>query len=493
MGYVAVPAASASTMPGQLLGFGGNDYGQLARTPDHYNINLPAVAGLPAAAGRVVDAAVGEDFSLALTSSGRLYAFGDNYNGALGTTTNAGTTMPVATPTQVILPGLKGHIVQVAAGWEQSLVLTSTGQVYAFGINWEGELGNSTNIGTPAANPTPTRVTLPGATGSPVRIAAGYETSYALTSTGELFAWGEGDSGQLGTGSTSYENPTPAPVLINGSSTRVASFSVGGAHVLVLTKAGALYAFGSNQQGQLGRAQYSGTTHPFPKPIPVQLPGGSGRVVLTAAGDESSYVATSTGRLYAFGGNVNGQLCSTLNYATYKPNPIFQVVPLGQIKGRIVQLQAGYYDLLILSSSGRLYACGSDGFGQLGVPINKKGNFDQLTAASLIGPGTTLDTLAPGPVAEHTLAIVADLRVTTSSLARGTAGKTYRVTIRASGGTPAFRWSAVGLPRGLTIGSLTGKLHGTPTTAGRHTVTLTVSDAQGITTTRQLPLVIATP
>lgn len=77
---------------------------------------------------------------------------------------------------------------QIAAGADHSLVLTSSGQLYAFGYNDDGELGNATNNNTEAANPMPTLVTLPGQSGAATQIAAGAFHSLVLTSSGRCTA-----------------------------------------------------------------------------------------------------------------------------------------------------------------------------------------------------------------------------------------------------------------------------------------------------------------
>ncbi len=99
--------------------------------------------------------------SAATTSPGETYAFGENSSGQLGNATNTGTSNPNPTPSLVTLPGAGGSVVQVAAGFAHSLALTSTGQLYAFGLNEFGELGNATNNGTANPNPTPTPVRSP--------------------------------------------------------------------------------------------------------------------------------------------------------------------------------------------------------------------------------------------------------------------------------------------------------------------------------------------
>ena len=87
--------------------------------------------------------------------------------GELGNTINnlSAKLEPNPIPALVSLPGEVGPVVQVAAGDYHSLALTASGQVYAFGDNQKGQLGNSVNLESSAANPTPRLVSLPGASG----------------------------------------------------------------------------------------------------------------------------------------------------------------------------------------------------------------------------------------------------------------------------------------------------------------------------------------
>ena len=145
---------------------------------------------LPGQIGPVTQLAGGTGHSLVVTSSGQLYGFGDNPYGQLGNATNNGTTTPNPTPTLVTLPGQIGTVVQIAAGAYHSLVVTSSGQLYAFGHNEYGQLGNATNNGTTTPNPTPTLVELPGQIGPVTQVAAGVGHSLAATASGQLYAFG---------------------------------------------------------------------------------------------------------------------------------------------------------------------------------------------------------------------------------------------------------------------------------------------------------------
>jgi alpha-tubulin suppressor-like RCC1 family protein len=139
---------------------------------------------LPGAGGPVTKVAASGAFSLVVTSTGQLYAFGYNLMGQLGRATNIGTDNPNRTPTLVRLPGAGGPVTKIAAGALHSLVVTSTGQLYAFGSDSDGQLGPATKYGTQKPNPTPTLVRLPGATGAVTKIAAGDLFSLVVTSAG---------------------------------------------------------------------------------------------------------------------------------------------------------------------------------------------------------------------------------------------------------------------------------------------------------------------
>ena len=252
---------------------------------------VPEGGGRVRVAGRLIAVAVLVSALVALaapspalaSAAGQLYAFGDNQYGQLGSATNNGTTTPNPTLTLVGLPGQTGPVAQVAAGFTHSLAVTSTGQLYAFGENYYGQLGITTNTGTTNANP-PALVGLPGQTGPVVQVAAGYTHSLAVTSTGQLYAFGENDFGELGSTTSSGTTDANPPALVGlpGQTGPVVQAAAGASHSLAVTSTGQLYAFGDNQSGQLGDTTNYGTTSPNPTPVAggaagSDRPGGPGR------------------------------------------------------------------------------------------------------------------------------------------------------------------------------------------------------------------------
>jgi alpha-tubulin suppressor-like RCC1 family protein len=438
----------------------------------------------------VTQVAAGGLHSLVLTSTDQLYAFGANSSGQLGSPVNNGMPAANPTPARVSLPGETGHVTQIAAGNYDSFAVTSTGQLYAFGDNQYGQLGNATHNVANAANPTPALVVLPGATGGVVRVAAGGAHTLALTSTGQLYAFGINHDGELGNATNNGNanaNPTPAPVTLPGATGTVAQIAAGAAHSLALTSTGQLYAFGYNYYGQLGNTvNNTPATGANPTPALVSLPGATGAITQISAGGQHSLALTSTGQLYAFGYNFEGQLGTAINLGTSVANPTPLIVSLPAAAGPVIRIAAGSFNSLALTSTGQLYGFGDNDYGQLGTSTF-------LVASTLpdLPAGTTIDAIGGGPESSHTLAIVADLALTSGSLASGQVGVPYSASVAASGGAGPDTWAAAGLPGGLAVDASSGQITGVPTAAANASVVLTVTDADGISASATLPLTIA--
>jgi alpha-tubulin suppressor-like RCC1 family protein len=247
-----------------------------------------------------VDAAGGAAASTAGSGTGRpqagavggtLRAWGLNDFGQLGND----TTISSDTPVKVQLPP-GTQVTSMRAGCGHTLALTTTGQVLAWGYNNDGELGD----GTTTSTGTPVMVKLPP--GTKVKaIRAGCFHSLALTTTGHVLAWGFSGQGELGNGSILS---SPEPVMVKlPKGTKVAAISAGAGHSLAVTTTGRLYAWGYNGGGQLG----DGTTTNADIPVRVKLPLGA-KVTAIAAGCDHNLALTAKGHVLAWGFNHDGEL-----------------------------------------------------------------------------------------------------------------------------------------------------------------------------------------
>ncbi len=161
------------------------------------------------------------------------------------------------TPVQV--PGLQG-VTALVAGYSYSVALRSDGTVWSWGSNENAELGDGTRNDDPNPNPVQA-LNLTGVTA----IAAGDKHSLALRSDGSVWAWGRNWQGQLGDGTRDWRF-LPGPVSLTGAATRIAaagehSFAIRGPEGLVSS-------WGHNLHGQLG----NGEAGYYPTPGPVLFP-----------------------------------------------------------------------------------------------------------------------------------------------------------------------------------------------------------------------------
>jgi alpha-tubulin suppressor-like RCC1 family protein len=491
-------ASSAWGATGQLYGFGENSAGQLASTAGNGSEMAnptPALLTLAASSGPVVQTAAGARFTLALSATDQLYAFGSNQYGQLGVATGSGMAGANPTPRLLALPGAVGRVAALATGSTHSLVLTSTGELYTFGENQFGQLGRAANSGTENANRVPERVSLPGASGQAVQIAAGVEQSLALTSTGQLYAFGGNRYGELGNATnagTPIPNPTPTRVALPGASGQVVQIAAGVEESLALTSTGQLYAFGGNRYGELGRAANAETPAPNPTPAPVSLPAAAGPVRSIAAGGFHSLALTTSGLIYAFGSNTDGQLGNAAGTGGEQANATPLAVTLPGANAPAIGLAAGGAHSLAITASGELYSFGSNLDGQLGRAASSgTANANPTPARVALPAGTTIDTVARGATADFTVAQAADLAVLSSSLPLGQVGVPYATYAAAAGGVGGYTWSASGLPPGLSIDPASGQISGTPSAAGMSAVLLGVTDVFGVSATSS-PILLTT-
>ena len=295
-GYSLVTSAG-----GQLFGFGDDVFGE-AGLPGYEALQPPLEIPLPGASSAPTSLAAGGSSSLAGTASGELFSWGYNGGGALGR--GAGTEKRVQ-PGAVTLPGAVGGIASVANG-ASTLVATTSGQLFSFGENKYGQLGRSEHSGTTTPTPNPGAVSLP----APVtQVAASYEFGLALTSTGDVYSFGMDDVGQLGTGEPAEPNenphPTPAKVTFPAGAGPVTQIAVGELTAYALTASGRLFGWGEGfAHDELGFEEQD----PVWSPREIVLPGASAPIVRIGAGEEAAYALTANGVLFGWGGSEWGEL-----------------------------------------------------------------------------------------------------------------------------------------------------------------------------------------
>jgi alpha-tubulin suppressor-like RCC1 family protein len=291
----------------------------------------------------VAQVSAGLDNSVALTTDGTVWTWGDAAALGNGSTTNSTVA--------VHLPGLSS-ITKVSAGYGFDLALRSDGTVWAWGTNSLGQLGDGN---TAASGLTPVQVT--GLTGV-TQIAAGSQFGLALRSDGTVWSWGFNDFGQLGDGSRA-EADVPVPVTGLSLITQIAAGGSSAMAVQSLPFRGAVlwsvWDWGRNTFGQLG----DGTTTEHS--TPEQVSGiGVPTVAQIAVGGNFSMLLGSDGSLWGWGLDSDGELGVFSNITDDVLRPVESYFP--NTSG-FTSIAAGPTDMLALRSDGTVLAWGKGLFG----------------------------------------------------------------------------------------------------------------------------------
>ena len=274
--------------------------------------------------------------SLFLIKDGLVYASGTNRFGMLGLGPDTGIIAGFT-----LLPRLK-HIREISVGSMHVLVLTYDGHVYSFGTDRGGGLGFFGVRHFPSLIPDLINIVQVSANKSSTR-----NYSLILANTGNVYAFGANDLGQLGLGDNVDRNePTLVPTLNN-----IVQVSTGEGHSLMLANNGQVYSVGRNLYSQLGLGNM------VSKNISTLIPTLY-NVVQIAAGAQHSLALDRDGHVYSWGSNSAGQLGS------YNVHNIPTIIPE---LNNIVQIAAGPNYSLALDNNGNVYGFGYNGSGELGL------------------------------------------------------------------------------------------------------------------------------
>ncbi|MDR2018959.1 MAG: hypothetical protein LBQ00_08895 [Syntrophobacterales bacterium] len=348
---------------GTVWGWGTNNVGQLGDGKSGPDAFGPAIVQVKGEGGKgnltnVTAIAAGGFHSLAIKDDGTVFAWGGNSVGSLGD----GTTTDRNTPVKVV--GLT-DVKAIAAGYSHSLAVKNDGSVWAWGYNNYCQLGN----GATDNSPTPVKVKGEGGVGNLTdvkAIAAGTVYSLALKRDGTVWAWGNNDNGQLGDGTYTSRN---TPVKVLGNLTGVAAIAAGGYHSLALKKEdGTVWAWGWNGNGQLG----DGTNDNSPAPAQVKGEDGVGNltdVKAIAAGGHHCFAVKNDGTVLAWGGNFFGQVGDGTDGSTAStknvPVKVVDEDGVGNLTD-VAALAGGFYHSLAVKNDGSVWAWGSGYAGELG-------------------------------------------------------------------------------------------------------------------------------
>uniref|UniRef100_A0A8C2JGA0 HECT and RLD domain containing E3 ubiquitin protein ligase 3 n=1 Tax=Cyprinus carpio TaxID=7962 RepID=A0A8C2JGA0_CYPCA len=295
---------------GSVYASGSNSCGQLGHDKGGWRPEL--VGALDAQ--KIAGVSCGQAHSLAVNEQGQVFAWGAGEGGQLG----LGAAEEVVRVPRLIKKLCEHRISQVMCGNQHCIALSKDGQLFVWGENSSGQLG--LGKGEPSTlSPQP----LKSLCGIPLaQISTGGDHSFALSLSGAVFGWGKNSAGQLGL-NDEQDRAVPCHIKFLRSQ-KVVYISCGEEHTAALTKEGGLFTFGNGSRGQLGHD--STRNEPLPRRV-MELMGTEVSQIACGRHHTLAFVP-STGLVYAFGCNTQGQLGTGLRGNAKSPLPVRNIQPL---------------------------------------------------------------------------------------------------------------------------------------------------------------------
>ena len=356
----------------------GNDAnGELGDGTNNTDRNLPVEAILPSGASQVI---TNRHTTYALLENDQVYAWGYNNVGQLGNgnTTSQNTPVRVGTLTNItkVVTSENGNSSNGTA-----CALDSSGNLSCWGYNASGQVGN----GNTTDQSSPVQV-LTGV--SDVFGGGGSSASFCATMTADdsVRCWGNNGYGQLGDGTTTDRStPTTVPLLTNVTKIVTEGDYNGIIFRCALRNNGTIFCWGSNDDGQLGVGD---TTDRY---SPVQVSGITTATDIASAGENagSMWARLSDGTVRAWGYNNVGQLGN--GNTTNQSTPVD--IGLSSVSKVVVNGSYSTYGggACALHTGGTVSCWGYNGNGQLGDGTNTNNS----TPATVVGL-TSISDIATG-------------------------------------------------------------------------------------------------
>jgi alpha-tubulin suppressor-like RCC1 family protein len=339
----------------------------------------------------------------------------------------------INTPTEIIgLPRSKA----MASGSYSSTALTATGTVMAWGEDWIGQLGagkHKSEGGSEYVSFVPIEVCAVGATeckNGPyleevTSIASTGVFTLALLKDGTVVGWGQNYDGQLGSGNraechtggwvcsrtpvhvcTVMESPCAPEHYLRG----VTAIAAGYAHSLALLEDGTVMAWGENTYGQLGNGSFTGpemcgglyACSQVPEPV-----AGLSNVTAIAAGLDTSYAALKNGTMKAWGENKYGSLGD--GTLTNRDVPVSvcaagEKAPCANVLSGVTDIAGNWAAGYALLEGGKVMAWGNNWEGELGTgSLPHEGCECSSTPVEVTAIGGVVDIAAGGSSASALL------------------------------------------------------------------------------------------
>ena len=309
--------------------------------------------------------------SFALFSDGNLWGWGWNFHGQLGD----GTTIDRHRPIWIM-----DDVIYVSGGGNHTVVIKTDGSLWAWGRNQHGQLGDGT---------TENRLYPVHIMDDVIAVSAGAGHTVAIRTDGSLWSWGLNYHGEVGDGTTE-DRLYPVHIMDD-----VEAVFTGMGHTMAITNGGSLWGWGLNIEGQIG----NGTTENRLYPVHIM-----DDVVYVSGGQCHTMAIRTDGSLWGWGGG-GVEVGAEHNFGQIgdgekitRHNPVW-------VMGDVIHVSAGAGHTMAITANGSLWGWGLNSRGEIGdsAPIGRGADFNRPNPIRILD-----DVVSVSAGFYHNLAITSD-------------------------------------------------------------------------------------
>ena len=301
----------------------------------------------------------------ALTSTGDIYAWGEDYSGQIGHGHISCFNVCNQPHGPSVMPGSRTFVAVATGIWHTCGITDPDMSVWCWGFNSDGQLGTGDNNDRNA----PTEITLPQGR-HPVSLNTGYASTCAILDNGTGLCWGANDFGHLGDGTYNDRNePTPISVLPDNRS--LIAMDLGAGHTCGILDDGMVNCWGNStfcngdgatcanttSGGRLGDGTETSSTYPRT----VALPAGRTAISIDAGIDHTCAILDDSSAV-CWGLNEQGQLGDGTTTNSTTPVQVSMPAGLG-----VAEISAGLKHTCAVATNGSVYCWGHHVEGALGI------------------------------------------------------------------------------------------------------------------------------
>ena len=345
------------------------------------NVTLTGDFGIPGT--KVTQISVGGSHVCALAANNQIYCWGTNSFGELGNNSTIDSSVPIAVDTSGVLNGKT--IAQVSAGSTHTCAIDTAGQAYCWGDSGY-PMYSALGDGNMLPSSVPIAVNTSGALNGKIlaQISTGNEGTCALDTANQAYCWG---SITLST----------VPVAIDTSTTlsgkTIKQIVAGNTNACVLDTDGHAYCWGNYNNGTLGDGSTTGSGYAT-IPVAVDTSGVLNGKILTQISITSSFVCAidTAGQAYCWGNNYYGQLGNGSTTNGLAPTT---VDTSGVLNGKtLIQIAAGIFHACAVDTAGQAYCWGFGSNGNLGNGSTTKSTIPVAVDTSGVLNGKTISQIS---------------------------------------------------------------------------------------------------